>query len=992
MERCPFCGSEDIYYSKKRKIFVCEDCDETFSEQQISVFQDAKQSKVGLDLFFSYGHDKNRILVERIKQDFERRGHRVWIDTNEIKAGDHWRNDILNGVMKSANVIAFLSEHSTRNPGVCLDELKIAVCIKGANVKTVLLEPENKIKQPSTLSDIQWLDMSEWAEIRKDSLEKFESWYKEKFEELCSAIEADDSFELNGEIHTLKEKLSPYLNTEKEYRLLSKEFYGRKWVEEYIEKWQTHQQTKSLVIYGKPGSGKSTFCVNYSHYNSDVYGCFLCEWNREFSINPHQLIRTISFWLATKLPDYRKLLLHQLEQMDNGLTEMKEDALFEFLLSYPLNYLVDGGRETGIIIVDGLDEAEKDGSNPLAAVFARCVERLPRWIRFIFTSRPEKSVISLFEGENSLDLVNDMPDGYNDIMAYLLRALSIELNSLPNRFEILNKICELSEGVFLYAELLVDDVKNGAVDLSNPNSFPRGLSDFYRLSMERKFKSREDFKKIRDFLELLVVSDSIPEQVVINACNYSKYLYLLNLDLIGSWVNRQDREHTTLQFTHKSVADWFTDEQKSGIYYVDKKHGALLLARFCKQCINSTMNIINDKQQYLLNFAREHVGMYYVLAEAFSELEQFLLTHVTKLSPYWKVWNLFSTTWNQSKLLKAFWESKNRNKFCISLQREGNTSLLQWIFTLAKDSYGIEQFDQKLISIYIDIVHISGDYVGAVEIAEQYLAGHSQEDIMSSEFLAMLNVRRIHHSMFYKPVGRLIDDALSILTRSKDLYPKVTNELLFLLGGNLGVLSGNWEFVHKWLTISEEYSQKHGFRDYSKRNARKLADYFCHIKEYGRAKDIIFAYIEQHDVITGRYENYLVGALGNIYTCMGYYNEALECYESVLKYSTAKGIIGWAAHANLGIGNINYHLGNLKEAVEFTTRAFSMYKQIKQEWGLIMSEALLAACESKVGIAPIKITCQKSIDLAQKMQYGSCIEAIEELCNGYNDYLKLYFL
>ena len=35
MEKCPFCGSEDIYFSKKRKIFVCEDCDETFSEQQM---------------------------------------------------------------------------------------------------------------------------------------------------------------------------------------------------------------------------------------------------------------------------------------------------------------------------------------------------------------------------------------------------------------------------------------------------------------------------------------------------------------------------------------------------------------------------------------------------------------------------------------------------------------------------------------------------------------------------------------------------------------------------------------------------------------------------------------------------------------------------------------------------------------------------------------------------------------------------------------------
>ena len=70
---------------QKRKIFVCEDCDETFSEHQLSTFQDKKQSKVGLDLFFSYGHDKNRVLVERIKQDLEKRGHRVWIDTSEIK-------------------------------------------------------------------------------------------------------------------------------------------------------------------------------------------------------------------------------------------------------------------------------------------------------------------------------------------------------------------------------------------------------------------------------------------------------------------------------------------------------------------------------------------------------------------------------------------------------------------------------------------------------------------------------------------------------------------------------------------------------------------------------------------------------------------------------------------------------------------------------------------------------------------------------------------
>ena len=148
MERCPFCGSEDIYFSKKKKLYVCEDCDRTFSEEKSSQEAGGAASGRGLELFFSYGHDRNRLLVERMKKDLEKRGHHVWIDTSEIKAGDHWRDDILNGVMKASGVIAFLSEHSTRNPGVCLDELKIAVCVKGADIRTVLLEPENRIKPP----------------------------------------------------------------------------------------------------------------------------------------------------------------------------------------------------------------------------------------------------------------------------------------------------------------------------------------------------------------------------------------------------------------------------------------------------------------------------------------------------------------------------------------------------------------------------------------------------------------------------------------------------------------------------------------------------------------------------------------------------------------------------------------------------------------------------------------------------------------------------
>lgn len=992
MERCPFCGSEDIYYSKKRKIFVCEDCDETFSEHQLSTFQDKNQSKVGLDLFFSYGHDKNRVLVERIKQDLEKRGHRVWIDTSEIKAGDHWRNDILNGVMKSANVIAFLSEHSTRNPGVCLDELKIAVCVKGANVKTVLLEPENRIKQPSTLSDIQWLDMSEWSDIRSTSLEQFESWYQLKFEELCSAIEADDSFELNGEIHTLKEKLSPYLNTEKEYRLLSKEFYGRKWVEDYIEDWQDRQQTKSLVIYGKPGSGKSAFCVNYSHYNSDVYGCFLCEWNREFSINPHQLIRTMAFRLATKLTDYRKLLLHQLEQVDNGLAEMKDDALFEFLLSYPLNHLVDGGREIGMIIVDGLDEAEKDGINPLAAVFARCVERLPRWIRFIFTSRPEKSVISLFEGAKTLDLVNDMPDGYNDIMAYLLRALSIELKSIPNRLEVLNKICELSEGVFLYAELLVDDVKNGAIDLSNPDCFPRGLGDFYRVSMERMFENGKSYERVRRFLELLVVSDSIPEQMIINVCNYSKYEYLSVLDLLGAWINRQEGQYTIISFAHKSLSDWLTDEQKSGQYYVDKKYGAHVLARYSRQFIHEYESKHPSQVISIFNYVSENVGNYFLIAEKYEELEDLLIEKQNDLFPYWKAWRCFPEKWDNKRLLSAFWGSPNRDVFLKNMLSIGNTSYLLWVFSIAQEQYGIEHFDHNMLTFYIDAVHLTGRYINAVEISNEYLSNYNKMEVVNDEFMSMLTVRTLHHKAFYAPVGKLVDEALAfygIANSSKHF--QVINELLIFIGGKYGLM-GEWDKSIEWLFRSEEWSQSHHLEKFSKRNVRKICEYYCCKGDYKKALALIPKEVYTVDV-SDRYDVYLLCVLANIYTCLeGKEDEALHYYNEGLNHSTVRGIRGWIGHSYLGLANVHYKLNNIREASDFAGRALAIYKDINQEWGQIMSNVLISACESKLGIAPIQVACNKYLVRAERSQYGSCVSSINELISGQNNYLKLYFI
>lgn len=992
MERCPFCSSEDIYYSKKRKLYVCEDCDETFLEEEPQNSAETDKTAQEHELFFSYGHDKNSKLVERIKEDLEKRGHRIWIDNSAIKAGDHWRNDILNGVLNAARVIAFLSEHSTRTPGVCLDELKIAVCVRGADIKTVLLEPEERIKPPATLADIQWLDMSQWQKVSGESETAFENWYKEKFEELCKAIESDSSSELEGEIRTLRKTLAPYINSEKEYDLLAKEFQGRKWLETYIEDWQDRKDSRALVVYGKPGSGKSAFCVNYSHYNSDVYGCFLCEWNKEYTISPNKLIRTIAFKLATKLPDYRSFLIHQLDDQ-TPLDKMDAEALFDFLLIYPLSHLVDGNRETGLIIVDGLDEADTSGSNPLAETFAKCVERLPRWIKFVFTSRPEKNIKSLFQGCDSIDIIEDMPDGYNDIMAYAAKALADELRNASNALEVLNRICELSEGVFLYAELLINDIKSKVITLNELDIFPKGLNAFYRMSMQRKFPSQAEFVQIREFLEVLSVADTIPEKLIKGVCGYNQYAFLKQLDQLGSWVNRFENDKITmLSFSHKSVRDWFTDYELSSDYFVDYKNGALRLARYCKANIESDYqydeHCRNDTavQSYL----REHVGYYYLQAEAYKELEDFLVAHPNDLDPYWSVWNQMPADWDNTILLEAFWKSEKRNAYVKKLQREGNTTYLRWILDGANEKYGIEAFDSVLIGVYMDIVHLSGEYSKAVEIANQYLKGYSMPDIVQNEFLSMLSVRKIHHSMFYQPARTLLDAAMELYSNLDDRFPAVYNELLFLIGGNLGVLSGAWELSGEWLTKSQAFAEQHGLDDFYKRNARKIADCFCRNGDYEQAEALILQYVSTKGKLIGRYEAYLIGALANVYTCIGNDDEALECYEKLLKYSTGNGIAGWAAHADLGIGNVYFKLGNLKEAAEYASRAREIYVRIKQEWGMIMSEALLSACKCRM--ANTGLDCTEALSHASRMQYGSCEDAIQELVNGAVNYLKLYFL
>ena len=64
-----------------------------------------------MNLFASYSR-KDTPAVELIVAQLEAKGHSVWVDTDDIRGGEQWRQSIIAGITSSEKLILFLSPNS----------------------------------------------------------------------------------------------------------------------------------------------------------------------------------------------------------------------------------------------------------------------------------------------------------------------------------------------------------------------------------------------------------------------------------------------------------------------------------------------------------------------------------------------------------------------------------------------------------------------------------------------------------------------------------------------------------------------------------------------------------------------------------------------------------------------------------------------------------------------------------------------------------------
>ena len=494
--KCPECGSNNVRYRPKRNNWICDDCDCVFEATGSEA--GTQSPRVQKRVFISYGHDY-RDYVLSVAQCLRNRQIDVWTD-DMIPESSSWRETITQSILQSDIAVAFLSKHSVRPGGVCLDELAIAVGC-GLRVITVLLDKEAERDIPSSINGIQYID-------------------------LCSHIDADaaadilEKYILEG---AAKDQLTEYLRIRLNQpgmsdRLsdLKQPFQQRQWLDRRISDW-FDKRRRSLLLEAYPGAGKSFYCSHFFHFNPMTASLIFCDdvfYGRD---RLSGIIMKIAYSLSGKYPEYRTNLMWMLNAHPGGLDELSHEELMDLLIVRPLQLNIDGQHPISLIVIDGVDLLDESERTFLIERFLGYSSRLPDYIGILFTARQNMAVNSLFTSEEILTILPDGQDTFRDIEAFLRKTIP---SLSESECSVMARRCH---GSFLFARLLAKFVQDGGADIESIQ--PGEIYRLYLITMKRLAVNAESFRPWATAFSILAQWDRIPVSIFSEALGWDDSVY-----------------------------------------------------------------------------------------------------------------------------------------------------------------------------------------------------------------------------------------------------------------------------------------------------------------------------------------------------------------------------------------------------------------------------------------------------------------------------------
>jgi hypothetical protein len=628
---CPHC-SQPILFSRRRACFYCDECQLEFEPERFSDSTAPSAPASRGRVFLSYGHDPvSTDLVSRFERDLRAIGWDPWLDRSEIRFGDDWRRQITKGIHESQHVLAFLSAHSTRKPGVCRQEIAIALGPGMGHVYTVLVEAPSKVSPPLIISHLQWLDMQQWQELRDHQPDAAEALYQDSLSRIVEVLERNKPF--SGDIEDLRRWLKPWDSTS-DLIALERGFTGRRWLLDglvdpppsgsatqddpdpgEIERWRQDLSGPSVFwISAGPGWGKSAVAARLAHSaRSHVMAVHVCRYDQPSTRDARVAIRSIAFQMATQLGDYREQLVRMAHDQV-PLEDMNASEMFAKLLSNPLAYMVGGQDDTDgrrLIVIDGLDESIESGKSELMTLIASEFRRLPPWLGLVVTSRPEAPIRRQLGSFGVRHQAENDPRNRRDLAEYIRFWLDGLDLADGQRRDALDSVLQACDGMFLYLSKLKEAVAAGLIQvdqLSDRSRLPRGLGELYERWFSDRFRSGANYANLhRPVLELaLAAREPISTELMEEVLGWDAYKLREALEPLGSLCRAQAG---VVSLFHKSLSDWLGDSVASGAFHANPSAGHQRLAACLKTKFSTDPALKSVWPDYLLLHGAAHAAL-----------------------------------------------------------------------------------------------------------------------------------------------------------------------------------------------------------------------------------------------------------------------------------------------------------------------------------------------------------------------------------------------
>ena len=580
--KCPSCYSENIRYRENRHNYICDDCDYVFVEE----------ADCPLRIFVSYGHDEFSGFIIKLSEILKQKGWQVFIDTNEIREGLQWENCLESGLKwtneagDKGTFLLIMTPYSVRRPdGYCLNEIAYAIDL-GLKILPIMAM---QVTPPLSIYRLQYLNMP----IDKSETQS-EDFLKSYSERIIKAIENIDTLGKDGYNIRLMKDLKP-LDFNSDITNYSQGFIGREWIFEYIKDWLNTKE-RALIITGMPGIGKTAISTYLYHKIPNVLAFYMFRRDDNEKLSLKSFVTTLAYQIATQIPDYRESLMKM--DIDHLLVQHEGVTLFIKLITDPLSRIDVAEEKT--LLIDGLDEAERNGQNVMANIIALCTEHFPEWLHIIIFSRPVNSVLIPFAFAQKIEIAANGKENLSDLKAYIkkrLPAITEEKQSL---------IVERSEGSFLFAKYACNNALSG-LDVN----LPYGMSQFYFCTFCELYPNESEYaSKARRFLEWLVASPyPLSQTMLMCLANGDSYEIRSFKNQMKAFL--QISAEKTIRLYHSSLSDWLIEENLSGIYWVRVDETRKKMISFIGQLIKDFLWSFNGLEDYKnkRNILEEKIGM-----------------------------------------------------------------------------------------------------------------------------------------------------------------------------------------------------------------------------------------------------------------------------------------------------------------------------------------------------------------------------------------------